>query len=142
MVDAERVLRLLERLDHYLAELDRLAGCADLDDPDRLASVKYHFIVAIECCLDLANHVIAAERLRAPHDYADSFRSLEEAGLLERRLAERLQQAARFRNRLVHVYWEVDDALVSEYLASDRDVLAAFARALAARVSGAEQDGS
>ncbi|RIK36663.1 MAG: hypothetical protein DCC55_26610 [Chloroflexi bacterium] len=37
-------------------------------------------------------------------------------GLMERGLAERLQQMARFRNLLVHVYQKVDNRRVYKYI--------------------------
>jgi len=139
VVDAERIARLLERLRGWVAELDRLAGLPEAElagDRDRLASVKYHFIAAIECCIDLAHHVIAAERLRAPQDYADAFAALAEKGVSTQGTATALAQAARFRNRLVHLYWEVDDRLVIDYLRGERRVFLDFAAEIARFASG------
>lgn len=134
MVDPDRVRRILERLSTYLAALARLAAVPRgelLTDPDRLASVKYHFIVAIECCIDLSNHIIASERLRSPLDYADSFTVLTEAGFLDKEIGAKMRNAARFRNRLVHVYWDVDDQLVLDYLQNERTTIDHFAKAAA-----------
>jgi len=39
---------------------------------------------------------------------------------------------ARFRNRLVHLYWEVEDRLVYQYLQESLGDLEQFARAIAA----------
>jgi len=44
-----------------------------LTDPDKVASAKYNFVVAIAACIDIASQVIAAEGFRAPRDNADSF---------------------------------------------------------------------
>ena len=143
MVDANRVRRMLDRLSLYLASLDRLAAMdaqALKADPDLMASVKYHFIVSIECCIDLANHTISSERLRAPEDYADSFRVLSAEGILEREPGRKMQAAARFRNRLVHLYWDVDDDLVVEYLSDERATLRSFARAIASYTIGSSAE--
>lgn len=50
MVDQERLDRLLDRVASDLKVLDgyRAAEGDLLDDPTRLAAVKYHFITAIE----------------------------------------------------------------------------------------------
>lgn len=119
MVDRATFDARLALLADYLAELRRLAAIPTsqfLPDADKVASAKYHFVVAIECCLDLAGHVIASERYRAPADSADAFTVLVEKGLCPMDLEESLRAMARFRNRLVHVYWHVDDALVADYL--------------------------
>jgi uncharacterized protein YutE (UPF0331/DUF86 family) len=44
-----------------------------LGDPDKIGSAKYHFVIAIESSIDIANHVIASEGFRLPKDDADSF---------------------------------------------------------------------
>jgi uncharacterized protein YutE (UPF0331/DUF86 family) len=138
MVDPARGRALLDRLGEELDHLRRLAVHSDdeiLADDDRLAAIKYRFIVAIETCIDLGQHVIASESLRAPHDFADVFVSLNEGGFLDAEVVPALQQAARFRNLLVHQYMKVDDRRVVEILRTRLDDLDAFrvslARALA-----------
>jgi uncharacterized protein YutE (UPF0331/DUF86 family) len=132
MVDPAKFDTLLGLLAGYVGELRRLADISPatlLADPDKLASTKYHFVVAIECCLDLAGHVIASEKYRMPVDSADAFTVLVERGVCPPDLEESLRAMARFRNRLVHVYWQVDDALMAAYL---RDHLTDFDRYVAA----------
>jgi uncharacterized protein YutE (UPF0331/DUF86 family) len=65
--------------------------------------------VAIEGAVDLCNHVIAKNGLRTPEDYADTFRVIEEKGAFDPEFTNSLIQMARFRNRLVHIYWDIDD---------------------------------
>ena len=74
-----------------------------LKDKILIGAAKYYLQVSIECCLDVANHIIAAEGFRAPKDYADSFRVLEERDVFGEDLAIKLRQMAKTRNRLVHL---------------------------------------
>jgi hypothetical protein len=39
-------------------------GDAFLDAPDRVGNAKDHLVIAIECCIDIANHAIASARPR------------------------------------------------------------------------------
>jgi len=39
-----------------------------LNDPDKIGSAKYHFIVAIESAIDMCNHVISRNGYRVPED--------------------------------------------------------------------------
>jgi len=100
----------------------RLSALAQVDedrfvkDDDKVASAKYHFIVAIEACIDLCNHVISRNGLRVPEDYGDTFRVMAEAGALPPEFSEELVGMGKFRNRLVHLYWEVDDRQVHRLL--------------------------
>ncbi len=132
MVDKPKLDQLLSNLKLYVEILRRLASVprdSFLDDADKIGSAKYHFVVAIECCIDAVNHIIASEKLRIPRDMADAFTVLAERGFLPADLEQPLKAMARFRNRLVHLYWQVDDSLVADYL---RDHLGDFDRFAAA----------
>ncbi len=96
---------------------------------------RYLVQVAAQTCIDLANHVIASEGWRAPRDFGDSFTVLSEHGVIDDALAGRLRGLAGLRNRLVHVYDEIDDARVHESLAAGLSDLDMFATALARLVN-------
>ncbi|HEX9698765.1 MAG TPA: DUF86 domain-containing protein [Acidobacteriota bacterium] len=133
MVDAVRLRALLSRLRGHVADLQPYAAMettAYLADPRAIHASKYLLVIAIEDALATANHVIASEGLRAPADYADAFRSLKDAGTIDAELSERLEGMARFRNLLVHVYAEVDDRRVHEFLGKDVGDLEKIAAAL------------
>ena len=115
----ERMTQLISQLRtalDRLRSLQSLSKEAFLQDPHKVGSAKYHFIVAIEAAIDLGNHLIAQNGYRAPNDYADTFQVLGEAGIISGDFVPILKQMARFRNRLVHLYWEVDDGTVYEIL--------------------------
>jgi len=77
-----------------------------------LDSVKLHLIQAIEDAASICTHLMARLGGVAPSAYAECFASLHRRGILDASLAERLQAMARFRNLLVHRYWQVDDQQV------------------------------
>ncbi len=57
-------------------------------------------------------------------DYADSFKVLEEHDVLNEGLGKKLRQMAKFRNRLVHLYGEIDNAYVYTFIEHDmQDIL-------------------
>ena len=119
VVDPAKVEGRVRLLDGYLKVLRRLAKLAQqelIGDPIPLGSAKYYLQVAVESCIDMANHIIASERLRAPKDYADIFKVLAEEGIIPPDFLPELQRMARFRNRLVHLYWEVDAEVIYDIL--------------------------
>ena len=79
----------------------------------------------------MANHVIASSGWRTPQDFRDGFTVLEENGVLERGLAERMRALAGLRNLLVHIYAEVDDRIVRESLHEGLQDLSDFSQAMA-----------
>lgn len=76
---------------------------------------------AIECCIAAANHIIARQGFRAPESYTDSFTVLAENGVIEQESAATAYKMVGMRNRLVHLYWEVDADIVYEVLQNNLD---------------------
>lgn len=131
MVDETRVLRLLRSLTDDLAVLRDAAAADDgrQRDPMFLRGVKYTFITAIEACVDVAQHVCAAQGWGPPANNGDAVAILGRHGVLDPGLAIRMRQAAGFRNVLVHEYVGVDDAVVWQRLRDPSD-LDQFAQAV------------
>ena len=127
MVSIEKITDKLEQLDEFLEILSgikRNSIDSFLKDKILIGGAKYYLQVSIECCLDIANHIIAAQGFRAPKDYADSFKVLEEEDLLNDSLGTKLRQMAKFRNRLVHLYGEIDNTYVYSFIEHDmQDIL-------------------
>lgn len=127
MISSEKITDKFGQLDEFLAILKGMRKTPVgkfLKNKILIGSAKYYLQVSVECCLDIANHIIAAEGLRAPKDYADSFKVLEEQGVFDKKLGMSLRQMAKFRNRLVHLYGEIDDGYVYEFIRKDlQDIL-------------------
>jgi uncharacterized protein YutE (UPF0331/DUF86 family) len=100
------ILTALERLE----DLQKLTKAEFIADPHKIGSAKYNLIVAIEGAVDLCNHVISKNGFRTPEDYTDTFMVMKEKGAFDERFTSSLIQMVRFRNRLVHIYWNIDDA--------------------------------
>jgi uncharacterized protein YutE (UPF0331/DUF86 family) len=64
----------------------------------------------------LCNHLISRNSIRVPEDYGDTFRVMAEVGALSPEFAEVLVSMGKFRNRLVHLYWEVHNRQVHQFL--------------------------
>jgi len=124
------ILAAVERLE----DLKKLSKEDFLSDPHKIGSAKYSFIVAIEGMIDLCNHIIAKNGYRTPEDYADSFRVLAEKGAFNEEYTNTLIQMARFRNRLVHIYWDVSDneiyRIIQTHLQDIQDFLREFGKFL------------
>lgn len=130
MVDTRRLLAILDRIEDDLQILDQLAGTS-LDDDAVLDRAKYRLVTAIEGLLQAGQHVISSERLESPATYADVFRVLGEAGVLDPDLVDTAQDMARFRNLLVHGYAVVDDSRVADIVREGRQDLRRTAAAIA-----------
>lgn len=92
--------------------------------------VVLHLWQAVQMVVDLATSWAVRAGLGSPPTYADAFRSLARAGLLDAELGERLARAAGFRNLVVHAYADLDLARVHAVAASGPADLRAFLAAL------------
>lgn len=113
-----------------LKDLKKLPRDDFLSDPHKIGSAKYSLIVAIEGTIDLCNHIIAKNAFRTPEDYVDTFRVMAEKEAFTEEFTNILIQMARFRNRLVHIYWEIDNnelySIIQTRLDDVGDFLKAF----------------
>lgn len=123
-VEIDASLSRLEALRHLSRE-------TFLSDQDTLDIACYRLLIAIEAALAVCFHVSAKQLHQVPDEYAGCFSSLEQAGLISPDLSTRLQQMARFRNLLVHVYWKIDYGQVYDIIATRLDDLRAFRTAMA-----------
>ena len=76
--------------------------------------------LAIESCLNVGNRLISLYQFErpvsTPETYADIFREMESLGIIDSAFCERLVKMAKFRNRLVHLYCDIDEEQVFQFL--------------------------
>ena len=138
-MDTEKITNKLMQIDEFLELLNQIGSTKEdqfVNDKILIGSAKYYLQVSIEACLDVANHIIASERLRAPKDYADSFSVLNETGFISTELCRKLRQMAKFRNRLVHLYSETDNNYIYGFIRNDLNDFLLFKKAITKRLKG------
>ncbi len=114
-----------------LEEIGRLSRETFLSNQDIRDVACYRLLIAIEAALALCFHVSAKRLHHVPEEYAGCFATLEQAGLIPTDLSSRLQQMARFRNLLVHVYWKIDYGQVYDVITTRLEDLRTFRTAMA-----------
>ena len=111
MVKQELVAAKLERLREYLKTLKAIQKY-DVEqfkaDVFVHATAERYLQLAIECLLDVGNHVISDRGLRKPDTYAEVFGILAENRVIPRKLYEEIEGMTAFRNILVHDYLRLD----------------------------------
>ena len=131
MVRPEKVENILENLRGYVGKLNHLAALKReefLSDFTKVESAKHLFQASVESCIDVANHIIASERFPAPKSYAEAFEILSGQGIIAREFLPALRQMVQFRNRLVHLYWEVDAEVIYDILQKNLSDFGMFAK--------------
>ncbi|TYO93793.1 type VII toxin-antitoxin system HepT family RNase toxin [Desulfallas thermosapovorans] len=133
MVDKEVVQHKISVIEDNLAKLEILAQLSPEEFLDKfyyVESAKHLIQVSIEAMLDIAHHVIARERFRTPKTYAEALLILVEQGILPQKKEPVFLQMAKFRNRVVHLYHDVDDKEVYQILIRNLDDFRTFVGAV------------
>lgn len=110
-IDKERVLdRLSDMVIAYkeLARFYKMAPTEFLAGKDNFPLASYWLRLAIEVVLTIGTHLLS----RLPQngkkkDYTQVILSLGDYEVMPRQFAERIKGMAGYRNRLVHLYWQV-----------------------------------
>jgi uncharacterized protein YutE (UPF0331/DUF86 family) len=132
-VDKALIQRKLAELDARRMELSEFQGLsleAYRADWKTQRIIERTLHIMIEICVDIANMIIAAEAMRPPGGYADTFRVLTANGLLGVELGERMQKMARFRNIIVHQYEDLNAAIVVEIVRNRTGDFSEYAQAV------------
>lgn len=119
MVTKELILGRLKKLEEYIKYLEKYQEVSleqFLQEHSIHSTVERDFHLAIECVLDIGNHVISDLRYRNPESYADIIVILGEEGVIPREFAKEFTSAAKFRNVLVHDYVNINRRIVYQYL--------------------------
>lgn len=78
-----------------------------LANRDNYAIAEHHLRRALEASLDISRHILAKMGKKRPQEYAECFDFLGQAGIIPNDFAKKIRGMAGYRNRLVHLYWEV-----------------------------------
>jgi uncharacterized protein YutE (UPF0331/DUF86 family) len=143
MVDKTLILRKLAELDQYLRQVKEYAR---ISVDDYQSSWKTQRIIErtlqmmIETCVDIAGHIISDKAFRTPVSYSDTFKVLNENGVLPKDLFAKMDRMAKFRNVVVHHYDAIDAEIVVGILKRDLDDFSGFQVAVVALLE--EEEGN
>jgi len=129
MVDKDIIQRKLSFIDLKLRNLETLKL---MERQEFLASfqaidaAKYNLQVCIEALIDVSNHVVARERWGIPSTSSEAVKLLIEHGVMDKDKELSLVQMVKFRNRIVHLYQEVDDFEIYRTIHENLDDIKGF----------------
>lgn len=114
-----KLQKQIELIDKYLTYLGQQEGVTKeefMEDIKLQASVERWLQLSIECCINIGSILISMKKLHRGENFADIFVELNKANLIPDDLTKRLINMVKFRNRLVHAYWNVDPEVVYSIL--------------------------
>ena len=112
MVDVNIVHARIERIRKCVSRIKKVTRTHTkaefLNDSDAIDVAEHNIQMAIQCVLDISNHILADVKAGLPDDHRKIFTMLASHQILPRKLSGRLAEMAGLRNILVHEYLDVD----------------------------------
>lgn len=131
-IEKEKVSERIGDIKRALAKLESYKNLSSKDlqeDEDAFALVAYWLRIALEGVLTIGTHVLS----RLPSngkkkDYTRVLVSLGDYGIIPQEFANKIRGMAGYRNRLVHLYWEVTPEELAHTLREDIEDFEEFIR--------------
>jgi uncharacterized protein YutE (UPF0331/DUF86 family) len=84
-------------------------------DERNLLAIKHLLLQSIEAGGSICTHVLAKKFFKSSSSFPECFETLSNSNVISKELSEKLRKMARFRNILVHRYWEIEDEKILGY---------------------------
>lgn len=124
----EKLKDHIQRLNNYYLELKKISGYGKeefLNNYLVINATERLFQVAIESCINIGNRIISLEqfatKIKSPETYSDIFRELNRLGVIDKDFTDTLIKMTKFRNRIVHLYLELEPSELYNYLQNNID---------------------
>ncbi|HLD26831.1 MAG TPA: DUF86 domain-containing protein [Patescibacteria group bacterium] len=124
-------LKALEEYAGILKNLQGVTGAELKTNIDKRAKAERYLQLAAESCIDIAEFIIADQRLPTPQTYRHAIELLGDHNVINKEFAYNFAKVASFRNILVHDYLQVDYEQIANNINHHLDDFDKFARQIA-----------
>lgn len=132
MLDTHRISTRIKEIRKRLLQLEKFKQTSEEDfvRDDRLnAASERNLQVAIQACIDIANHIVASLGLdRSFKETAEVFGTLAKEKIIPEDFVPTMEKMTGYRNVVVHDYLEVDRHLTYENIKEHLPDLSKFAK--------------
>lgn len=132
-IDREKIKQRFADINESLSEINRLISADDKEfwsKKEYMAAVKYYLLQAIEAAGSVCAHIAAKKLNKGISAFGECFELLENEGIISGDLTSRLRKMVKFRNKLIHRYWETDDKNILQYARKDTGDFNEFIKAV------------
>ena len=123
VLDEDIILDRIAKLEKYLLELREIKK---LDYENfiilrNFMATQHLLQLSIQICIDIGSHIISIKKLEKPETYFEIFEILNKEKLISDNNTPKFIEMAKFRNILVHLYPDVDEKLVYQFVQNNLD---------------------
>ena len=123
-IDKEKIKQRFSEINEAINGAKEVVKLSDQEfwsKKQNIAAVKHYLLQAIEAAGGICVHIAAKKFNKGVSAFGECFEVMEKEGFLEKDLADKLRKMAKFRNKLIHRYWEIEDKNILEYARKDID---------------------
>lgn len=123
---------IMDRISIIRDDVNRLKLIRDMSlsefkkNKDNYAIAEHHLRRICEAALDIGRHIIAKRGFRKATDYTEIIDILSENTVIPTEFAGEFRKMVGFRNRLVHVYWEIAPEELYQVIKNNLDSFVEF----------------
>ena len=117
-VDIEKIKQRITEIKENIEKIKKYSSLPKKEfweDERNMLSIKYLLLESIEACGNICVHISAKKIFKASSSFSECFENLYKSKLIEKDLSDKLIKMARFRNILVHRYWQIKDQKILDY---------------------------
>lgn len=132
-IDREKIKQRFSDINEALSEINRIVSLDDKEfwsKKEYIAAVKYYLLQAIEAAGSICVHIAAKKFNKGISAFGECFEILQTEGLVSEDLTTRLKKMVKFRNKLIHRYWEIEDKNILQYARNDTGDFNEFIKAV------------
>lgn len=121
-IDIEKIKQRFSEINEAISSARELVKLNDEEfwaRKENIAAVKYYLLQAIEAVGGICVHIAAKKFNKGVSAFGECFEIMEKEEVLKEELADKLRKMAKFRNKLIHRYWEIEDKNILEYARKD-----------------------
>ena len=132
MVATDVVLSKLSIINNCLKTIETVTGnqANKLDEMMIQDVFVLNLQRAVQACIDIANYIIAQKGWRLPATYRESFNTLHENKVINKKLSSQMIKMVGFRNIAVHDYQTLDIVVLKGILEHNVDDFKTFRKAI------------
>jgi uncharacterized protein YutE (UPF0331/DUF86 family) len=135
VIDRDLLEKKLAFIETCVRELRQLSRPESIDSDIREERFVAHTLqIAIQAALDIASHIVSAERLGEPRTDRELFDLLQRGHWLSPEVTGTMRKMVGFRNIVVHGYQSVDPRIMRDIVEHRLDDLLAFTTAINSRL--------
>lgn len=132
-IDIEKIKQRVTEIRENIEKIKKYSSLPEKEfwkDERNILSIKHLLLESIESCGNICVHILANKIFKAPSSFAECFENLYKSNVISEDVSDKLIRMARFRNILVHRYWQINDQKVLDYAKNNLDDFNYFLRAI------------